>query len=72
MRISARNVFEGTVTRITPGTVNAEVVIEVGPGVEVAAVITNASVQKLKLRVGAHAYAVIKASDVLVGVDHDT
>ncbi|MCU0256073.1 MAG: molybdopterin-binding protein [Vicinamibacterales bacterium] len=72
MRISARNVFEGTVTRITPGAVNAEVIIEVAPGVEVASVITNASVQRLKLRAGARAYAVIKASDVLIGVDHET
>ncbi len=71
MKLSARNVLAGTVVRITPGTVNAEVVLEVGPGVEVAAVITNASVQALKLKAGARAYAVIKASDVLVGVDHE-
>lgn len=70
MRISARNVFKGTIVRITPGTVNAEVVIEVAPGVEVASIITNASVQHLKLKVGAAAYAVVKASDVLIGVDH--
>lgn len=69
MQVSARNVLKGTVTRITPGTVNAEVVLEIGPGVEVAAVITNASVQRLKLKVGVDAYALIKASDVLVGVD---
>jgi molybdopterin-binding protein len=71
MRVSARNVLKGTITRITAGAVNAEVVLEVGPGVEVASIITNASVQRLKLKVGAAAYAVIKASDVLVGVDDD-
>ena len=71
MQLSARNVLAGIVTRITPGTVNAEVIIEVSPGVEVAAIITNASVQKLRLKAGARAYAVIKASDVLVGVDHE-
>lgn len=71
MLLSARNVLAGTVTRITPGAVNAEVIIEVSPGVEVAAIITNASVQKLRLKAGARAYAVIKASDVLVGVDHE-
>lgn len=69
MKISARNILKGTVLRITPGAVNAEVVLDVGSGVEVAAIITNASVQRLKLKVGAPAYAVIKASDVLVGVD---
>jgi molybdopterin-binding protein len=70
MQLSARNVLKGTVKSIVPGAVNAEVVIEVADGFEVASVITNASVQRLKLRVGAPAYAVIKASDVLVGVDH--
>lgn len=69
MRISARNVFKGTVVRITPGAVNAEVVIEIAPGVEVASVITNASAQHLKLKVGTPAYALVKASDVLVGVE---
>jgi molybdopterin-binding protein len=70
MQLSARNVLIGTVKAITPGAVNAEVIIEVAPGLDVASVITNASVQRLKLKVGARAYAVIKASDVLVGVDH--
>jgi molybdopterin-binding protein len=70
MKLSARNVLKGTVTSIVPGSVNAEVVIEVASGFEIASVITNASVQRLKLKVGAPAYAVIKASDVLVGVDH--
>ena len=70
MQLSARNVLKGTVKSLVPGAVNAEVVIEVAPGFEIASVITNASVQRLKLRVGAPAYAVIKASDVLVGVDH--
>jgi molybdopterin-binding protein len=70
MKLSARNVLKGTVKTIVPGSVNAEVVIEVAPGLEIASVITNASVQRLKLRVGSAAYAVIKASDVLVGVDH--
>ena len=70
MQLSARNVLKGTVKSLVPGAVNAEVVIEVAPGFEIASVITNASVQRLKLKVGAPAYAVIKASDVLVGVDH--
>jgi molybdopterin-binding protein len=70
MHLSARNVLKGTVKSIVPGTVNAEIVIEIAPGIDVASVITNASVQRLKLKVGAPAYAVIKASDVLVGVDH--
>jgi molybdopterin-binding protein len=70
MKLSARNILKGTVKTIVPGSVNAEVVIEVAPDLDIASIITNASVQRLKLRVGSVAYAVIKASDVLVGVDH--
>ena len=69
MKVSARNVLPGTVVAITPGAVNAEVVVEIAPGVQVASIITLASVQRLKLKVGARAFAIVKASDVLVGVD---
>lgn len=70
MKISARNTLKGTITRITPGMVNAEVVITLPGGQEVVAVITLVSADALGLRVGQEAYAVIKASDVMVGVDH--
>lgn len=70
MKISARNTLKGTVTRITPGAVNAEVIITLPDGQQVTAIITMASAQALDLRVGQAAYAVIKASDVMVGVDH--
>ncbi len=70
MKISARNALKGTITRITPGIVNAEVVITLPDGQQVVAVITLASADALGLRVGQEAYAVIKASDVMVGVEH--
>ncbi len=69
MKISARNVLAGTVRNITTGAINSEVAIEIVGGAMVVAVITNDSVTRLGLVVGKPAYAVIKASDVLVGAD---
>ncbi|NJM97154.1 MAG: TOBE domain-containing protein [Phormidesmis sp. RL_2_1] len=69
MKISARNALKGTVKSITPGTVNTEIVIEVAPGIEVVSMITKASSDGLGLSVGSEAYAVIKASDVMMAVD---
>ncbi len=69
MKISARNVLKGTVVKITRGAVNSEVVIRLDSGTEVVAVITNESVASLGLKENAPAYAVIKASNVMVAVD---
>ncbi len=69
MKLSARNQLQGTIKSITAGAVNSEVVIEVAPGVEVTAQITSNSVQRLGLKPGGKAYAVIKADSVMVGVD---
>jgi len=67
-KVSARNVFAGTVSDIKPGAVNSDVTISAG-GLDVAAVITNESVTRLGLAVGKPAAAVIKASSVIVAVD---
>ncbi|WP_035984696.1 TOBE domain-containing protein [Leptolyngbya sp. KIOST-1] len=69
MKISARNAMLGTVKSVVPGMVTTEVVIEVAPGLEVASVITKSSADSLGLKVGDSAYAVVKASDVMVAVD---
>ncbi len=69
MKLSARNQLKGTVKSVTPGAVNSEVVIEIAPGLEITAQITSASVQRLGLRQGGVAYAVIKADSVMVGTD---
>ncbi len=69
MKISARNTLPGVVTRLEPGAVNTEVTLEIAPGVTVVSIITKAAAQGLALKVGARAYAVIKASSVMVGVD---
>lgn len=69
MKLSARNQIKGTVKKITEGAVNNEVVLEVAPGVEITSVITKQSSESLGLKEGATAYAVVKASNVMVAVD---
>jgi molybdopterin-binding protein len=69
MKLSARNVFKGRVKSIATGAVNDEVVIELPGGIEVVSVITKSSANSLGLAVGKEAYAVIKASSVIVAVD---
>jgi molybdate transport system regulatory protein len=68
MRISARNRLCGTVTSITPGAVNSQVEIELKDTPTVTAIITKEAVEELGLTEGGDACAVVKASDVLVGV----
>ena len=68
MKLSARNQLKGTVVEIQEGAVNGTVKIDVG-GVVISSVITMASIRELGLKVGGEAYAVIKASSVMVGVD---
>ena len=67
MKISARNVLAGKVKKVTKGAVNAEVVIALEEGDTVVAIITNHSVDSLGLKEGGSAYAIIKASEVIVG-----
>lgn len=69
MRISARNALKGTITSITKGPVNAEVVLDIGNGVLVTAMITAHAVENLALKEGMTAYAVVKASEVMVAVE---
>ena len=69
MKISARNVLSGKVLAITKGATTAHVKIEIGPETVVTAAVTNEAVDALKLEVGKPASAVIKASDVMVGID---
>jgi molybdate transport system regulatory protein len=69
MKLSARNALPGIVRKIELGAVNAEVTVELAPGLIVVSIITLVAVSGLKLKVGDHAYAVIKASSVMIAVD---
>jgi len=68
MRLSARNQLRGTISRVIPGAVNTEVVIELAPGSSIAAIITNASAKDMALQAGIRATAIFKASSVILGV----
>jgi len=67
-RLSARNQFSGTVTRLQPGAVNAEVVIDVGGAMSIAAIVTQQSASSLGLAPGTAVTAIFDASSVIVGV----
>ncbi len=69
MKLSARNILKGKVKQVKPGAVNSEVVLEVSKGVEIVSIITKESAEKLQLAAGKDAYAVIKASNVMIAVD---
>jgi molybdopterin-binding protein len=68
MKISARNQLNGVIVEITKGATTAHVKLDVG-GTIVTSAITHAAVDELKLAVGQQAYAVVKASDVMIAID---
>jgi molybdopterin-binding protein len=69
MKLSTRNTFVGTITKLIRGPVSTEVTIRVAEGVEIVSVITTNSAKRLKLKKGQRAHALIKADHVIVGVD---
>jgi len=69
MKPSARNILKGIVKQVTPGAVDTEVMIELSSGVEIVSIITKKSAESLGLKVGNSAYAFVKASNAIIGVD---
>jgi molybdopterin-binding protein len=69
MKLSARNLLKGKVVKIVNGAVNSEVTLELPGGIQIIAIITKSSVEALALKEGREAYAVIKASSVMIAVD---
>jgi molybdopterin-binding protein len=69
MKLSARNVLKGKIKNIKHGPISSLVVLEIAPKVQIVSTITAESAAALKLKKGQTAYAVIKASSVMVGVD---
>ena len=70
MKISARNQFKGKVVDIQTGAVNGIVKIDIGGGNVMSATISMNAIRELGLEVGKEAYAIVKATSVMVGVDH--
>lgn len=69
MKISARNVIKGTVVSVAEGVVTATVRVDIG-GQIITSSITMDSFKELEIAPGMEVYAVIKASDVMIGVEH--
>jgi molybdopterin-binding protein len=69
IKLSARNRIKGKIVEVKKGATTAHVRINVGAGQIVTSAITNEAVNELGLAPGMDAYAVIKASDVMIGVD---
>jgi molybdopterin-binding protein len=69
VKLSARNKLKGTIVEVKKGATTTHVRIDIGGGAVVTASITNEAADELKLAAGQPAYAVIKASEVMVGVD---
>jgi len=69
MRISARNQIKGTVKEVKKGATTAHVMVDIGGGQIVTSSITNEAVDGLGIKAGSSVYIVIKASDVMIGID---
>jgi molybdopterin-binding protein len=69
VRLSARNVLKGRIVEVKKGATTAHVRIELPGGAVITSSITNEAVEELRLTRGDEAYAVIKASDVMIGRD---
>lgn len=69
MKLSARNVLKGKVKSIKQGAVNCEVIVQLPSGLEITSIITKTSAENLALKQGMDVYAIIKASNVILGTD---
>ena len=69
MKLSARNNIKGKIRSIDIGAVNAEVSVEISPGIEMTSIITKRSCENLGLKEGKEVYLVVKASNVMIGTD---
>jgi molybdopterin-binding protein len=69
MRISARNQIEGTVTEVKKGATTSHVRVDIGNGQIITSAITNEAVDELGIKAGDRVTVVVKASDVMIGVE---
>ena len=69
MKLSARNIIPGTVLKVTKGATTTHVQLDIGGGQFITSSITNEAAEELGLTEGGKAYAVVKASDVIIAID---
>jgi molybdenum-pterin binding domain len=69
MKISARNVLKGKITKVVHGAVNSEITLQLPGGAELVSIITKSSAETLDLKVGKEVYGVVKASSVMIALD---
>ncbi len=69
MKISARNQLKGKVVEIREGAVNGIVILDIGSGNKISSTISMEAIKELGLKVGSDAYAVIKATSVMLAID---
>jgi molybdopterin-binding protein len=69
MKISARNVLKGKVKTVNHGAVNSEITVDLAGGAQVVSIITKTSAENLRLAPGKDVYVIIKASNVMIGID---
>jgi molybdopterin-binding protein len=69
VKLSARNILKGKVKSLQHGAVNSEVILQLPGGLELVSIITKTAAQNLGLKEGKEAYAIIKATNVIVGVE---
>lgn len=69
MKLSSRNVLKGRITHIAHGQVNSEITLELPGGEAIVSVITKASADRMQLAEGKEVFAIIKASNVILGTE---
>jgi len=69
VKLSARNVLKGKVKSLQHGAVNSEVVVQLPGGIEIVSVITKTAAQNLDLKEGKEVYAIVKATNVILGIE---
>lgn len=69
MKLSARNVLKGKVKSLQHGAVNSEVIVQLPGGMEIVSIITKTAAQSLGLKEGKEVYAIVKATNVILGID---
>ncbi len=69
MKISARNNLKGTIKYIEEGLITSKVVIDLGNGNEIVSIVSKDAIHDLELVVGKEAYAIVKSTEVIIGID---